>query len=129
MPRDDDRRRRHGGGGGRGGRRDDEDDEEVEESGIQAQLPTRLQLGVLVGTGVSVCRARIFPAARALTLAACRLHSARADPGGRLYQLDMPRASPCSSRATRTNQINLAYNRKFSADGRAAAASRDSCFP
>ena len=55
MPRDDDRRRRHGGGGGRGGRRDDEDDEEVEESGIQAQLPTRLQLGVLVGTGVSVC--------------------------------------------------------------------------
>ena len=91
MPRDDDRRRRHGGGGGRGGRRDDEDDEEVEESGIQAQLPTRLQLGVLVGTGVSVCRARIFPAARALTLAACRLHSARADPGGRLYQLDLPR--------------------------------------
>ena len=55
MPRDDDRRRSHRGGGGRGGRRDDEDDEEVEESGIQAQLPTRLQLGVLVGTGVSVC--------------------------------------------------------------------------
>mmetsp|Transcript_7611 Transcript_7611/g.22599 ORF Transcript_7611/g.22599 Transcript_7611/m.22599 type:complete len:407 (-) Transcript_7611:201-1421(-) len=52
MPRDDDRRRRHGGGGGRGGRRDDEDDEEVEESGIQAQLPTRLQLGVLVGTAL-----------------------------------------------------------------------------